>query len=54
MKDAPGWQVLAGRDGSPTWVAPCGRRATTQPFDYRAFTDPLPAAADHDAVLAPF
>lgn len=58
LKDAPGWQVVAGRDGSLTWVAPCGRRATTQPFDYRAFTDPLPAGADpdadHDAALVPF
>ncbi|OLM07460.1 hypothetical protein Ae331Ps2_5170c [Pseudonocardia sp. Ae331_Ps2] len=58
LKDAPGWQVLAGRDGSLTWVAPCGRRATTQPFDYRAFTDPLPSGADHGAdhgaALVPF
>jgi hypothetical protein len=60
LKDAPGWQVLAGTDGSLTWVAPCGRRATTRPFDHRVFTDPLPDAADHDhdhdagAVVAPF
>lgn len=54
LKDAPGWQVLAGSDGSLTWVAPCGRRATTWPFDYRVFTDPLPDAADHDTSEAPF
>ncbi|WP_308819063.1 hypothetical protein [Pseudonocardia alni] len=54
-KDAPGRRVLAGGDGSLTWVAPCGRRATTRPFDHRVFTDPLPDAADHDtAVVAPF
>ncbi|WP_224391128.1 HNH endonuclease signature motif containing protein [Pseudonocardia sp. ICBG1293] len=55
LKDAPGWQVLAGSDGSLTWIAPCGRRATTQPFDHLVLTDPLPHVADHeDEAVAPF
>ncbi|MEV1291288.1 DUF222 domain-containing protein [Pseudonocardia sp. NPDC049635] len=35
LKDAPGWQVLAGVDGALTWISPCGRRETTRPHDYR-------------------
>ncbi len=39
LKDAPGWQVIAHPDRSLTWISPHGRRHTTEPYDYRAFTD---------------
>ncbi|RZT84551.1 uncharacterized protein DUF222 [Pseudonocardia sediminis] len=39
LKDAPGWQVIAHPDRSLTWISPTGRRHTTEPYDYRAFTD---------------
>lgn len=40
LKDADGWQVLARPDGRLTWISPAGRRHTSEPFDYRVFTDP--------------
>ncbi|MDQ4117265.1 MAG: HNH endonuclease [Actinomycetota bacterium] len=43
LKDAPGWQVIAHPDRSLTWISPCGRRTTSEPFDYCDFTDDLPA-----------
>lgn len=43
LKDAAGWHVLASPDGGLTWISPAGRTHTTEPFDYRAFTDPLPS-----------
>ncbi|RZT85360.1 uncharacterized protein DUF222 [Pseudonocardia sediminis] len=39
LKDAPGWQVIAHPDRSLTWISPTGRRHTTEPCDYRPFTD---------------
>ncbi|WP_211286633.1 HNH endonuclease signature motif containing protein, partial [Pseudonocardia autotrophica] len=62
LKDAPGWQVVAGEDGSLTWISPCGRRETTRPHDYRTHltnpdTAPPPeapeaATADRGAATA--
>ncbi len=45
LKDAPGWQVIAHPDRSLTWISPHGRRHTTEPYDYRPFTDALPVTA---------
>lgn len=46
LKDAPGWQVIAHPDRSLTWISPTGRRHTTEPYDYRPYTDATAAEED--------
>lgn len=41
LKEHRDWHVLAHPDGRITWVTPTGRRHTSDPHDYRPFTDPL-------------
>jgi hypothetical protein len=55
LKDAPGWQVLAGPEGALTWISPCGWSETTRPKDYRPFTEPpeLPAETIGDPATRP-
>lgn len=42
LKELDGWHVLPHPDGRLTWVSPAGRLATTEPYDYRPFTDDVP------------
>ncbi|MDN5914637.1 MAG: 13E12 repeat family protein [Pseudonocardia sp.] len=54
LKDAPGWQVIAHPDRSLTWISPNGRRHTTEPYDYRPFTDqPTTATLPKETTAAP-
>ncbi|MBW0103283.1 DUF222 domain-containing protein, partial [Pseudonocardia sp. KRD-291] len=41
LKDAPGWHVIAHPDRTLTWISPTGRRHTTEPYDYRPYTDDI-------------
>lgn len=52
LKELDGWHVLPHADGRLTWVSPAGRSHTTEPYDYRPFTDDVPDAdADRSPVL---
>lgn len=53
LKDADGWQVVAQADRSLTWISPCGRRYTTEPFDHRPFTDDLSVTDDRPSSVPP-
>lgn len=46
LKEHRDWNVLAHPDGSLTWVTPTGHRHTSEPYDYRPFTEA--PEADHE------
>lgn len=48
LKEHRDWHVLAHPDGRLTWITPTGRRYTSEPYDYRPFTDALPKLNDAD------
>ncbi|RZT85399.1 uncharacterized protein DUF222 [Pseudonocardia sediminis] len=39
LKEHRDWNVLAHPDGTLTWITPTGHRYTSEPYDYRPFTD---------------
>jgi len=38
LKEQPGWEVVAGPDGTITWVTPTGHEYSSRPHDFRPFT----------------
>ena len=42
LKEHDDWHVVAHTDGRITWITPTGARHTSEPYDYRPFTDAFP------------
>ncbi|MBW0107062.1 hypothetical protein I4I78_31995, partial [Pseudonocardia sp. KRD-291] len=55
LKEHQNWHVLTHPDGRLTWITPTGLRYTSDPYDYRPFTDPLPTTgiADQGPATSP-
>jgi hypothetical protein len=53
LEENEAWEVITNPDGSPTWATPTGCRYTSEPIDYRPFTDPARTSEQVRPMTAP-